>query len=485
MPNFDPTREFHDELLSAYLDDELAPEECARVEQRLATDPRAKQLLDELRAVSQAMKSVPSATVGSDLCDSVLRRAERAMLVPGERAPAGGVRNLVRRLPFGRSKRAWVWAGVALAAGLMLMFFDREPERNQGLPAVVAERDRAAELKPLAVEQSSASGEVETLAVGRPAAPASAPAAALKTSRLAVADGYQGGVGGSAAAIDGREAEASDNQEQMIVYVNVKPEALRSRAFDAVLARNQIEVEPSAVSDLDKSKSAGELQEPQEQEPQEVDLLLLEAAPEQIASTLAELKADHTNYLDIEVEAERAGSQRSGAAERSDYDFKQYNRGVVPLQQKQQNATNRNFYYQTEQGSIDVGRSLGREVELEQRRLSDDQLSESVQSRAVRLQPQSVARSGPANEVPADEILNRSGAIATRPPAAAPALGYPYGGGKLGLARRAKQELAAKAEMLQVLFVLTAGTDSTTDQPATAKADTSSTAEEGLKSDER
>jgi hypothetical protein len=367
---------------------------------------------------------------------------------------------------------------VALAAGLMLMFFDREPERNQGLPAAVANRDRAAELKSLAVEQSSASGEVETLAVGRPAAPASAPAAALKPSRIAVADGYQGGgVGGSAAAIDGQEAEAGDDQEQMIVYVNVKPEALRSRAFDAVLARNQIEVEPSAVSDLDKSKLAGELQEPQE-----VDLLLLEAAPEQIASTLAELKADHTNYLDIEVEAERAGSQRSQTAEPSDYNFTQYNRGVVSLQQKQQNATNRNFYYQTEQGSIDVRRSLGREVELDQRRLSDDQLSESVQSRAVRLQPQSVARSGPANEVPAEEILDRSGAIAGRP--AAPEPGYSFGGGKLGLARRAKQELAAKAEMLQVLFVLTAGTDSTTDQPATAKADTSSTAEEGLKKDD-
>ena len=77
---------FDDELLSAYLDDELTPEERARVEERLAADPAARQLLDELRAVSRAMKDLPPATLGADLRETVLRRAERAMLVSGERA---------------------------------------------------------------------------------------------------------------------------------------------------------------------------------------------------------------------------------------------------------------------------------------------------------------------------------------------------------------------------------------------------------------
>ena len=88
MPEFEI---FDDELLSAYLDDELTPEERARVEERMAADPRARQLLEELRAVSRAMKELPPATLGTDLRETVLRRAERAMLVSGERASARGL----------------------------------------------------------------------------------------------------------------------------------------------------------------------------------------------------------------------------------------------------------------------------------------------------------------------------------------------------------------------------------------------------------
>ena len=81
MAGRDNPLEFDDEQLSAYLDDELAPDERVRVEARLSADPAARQLLDELRTVSQAMKSLPHAALGDDLRESVLRRAERAILV--------------------------------------------------------------------------------------------------------------------------------------------------------------------------------------------------------------------------------------------------------------------------------------------------------------------------------------------------------------------------------------------------------------------
>jgi anti-sigma factor RsiW len=44
-----------DELLSAYIDNELSAEERAAVEARLASDPAAQQLLHELRSVSQSV----------------------------------------------------------------------------------------------------------------------------------------------------------------------------------------------------------------------------------------------------------------------------------------------------------------------------------------------------------------------------------------------------------------------------------------------
>ena len=118
------SKPFDDELLSAYLDEELAPEERARVEAHLSSSPTARQLLEELRTVSSAIKGLPQESLPSDLRETVLRRAERAMLTnsatpSGEPASAGGasgVVELLRKIPIGRSRRAWVWAGTAIAA---------------------------------------------------------------------------------------------------------------------------------------------------------------------------------------------------------------------------------------------------------------------------------------------------------------------------------------------------------------------------------
>lgn len=48
-----------DELLSAYLDGELTAAEQAEVERLLATDPAARQLLDELRTLSATLQALP------------------------------------------------------------------------------------------------------------------------------------------------------------------------------------------------------------------------------------------------------------------------------------------------------------------------------------------------------------------------------------------------------------------------------------------
>jgi hypothetical protein len=397
------------------------------------------------------------------------------MLVPSERASARGLSDLVRKMPFGRSKRAWVWAGVAVAAGLMLMIFDKEPAQKEGLPAVVANRDRSSTLEMRSSSEGVATEEVDKLAAARPAAPAAVPSSAPLAAADADRVGGGGGFGGAGAALGGRAAEAGDNQQRMVVYVNVKPEALRRRAFDAVLARNQIEVEQPVVGEMETRASASA-----PQEPQEVDVLLLDAAPAQIASTLADLNADPANYLDIEVEAERAESERSQAAEPTDkalaqYNFTQYNRGVVPLQQKLPETNNRD-YFETIQGPIDLERRLGREAEFKQRQLSEETPADSNRGRAVRLQPQSISGSDLKSGVLADDLLQQSGETATEP--SAPALGQPFGGAKLDLARRGKQKLIAQAETLQVLFVLTAGAESTASQRAAVKRVTSPVTEE-------
>jgi hypothetical protein len=120
------------ELLSAYLDGELTAVEQAQVEQLLAASPAARQLLDEFRALSSTLQSLPQTKVGEDLGPSVLRTAERRMLgaavsaatPPPPDAPQPGFpwREHLRGMFSGR---ALVWSGLAVAIAVMMMVAER------------------------------------------------------------------------------------------------------------------------------------------------------------------------------------------------------------------------------------------------------------------------------------------------------------------------------------------------------------------------
>ncbi len=156
MTDFQSNPETDDELLSAYLDDELSPDERARVDARLAADPAARQTLDQLRAASQAMHSLPQETVGQDLRESILRRAEAAMLTSHGRPSAAaatksaatngtvGLRDALPRLTIGQTRRGWVWAALAIAAGLLIMVVQPGDRQANNLPPIAASRSEEA-----------------------------------------------------------------------------------------------------------------------------------------------------------------------------------------------------------------------------------------------------------------------------------------------------------------------------------------------------
>jgi anti-sigma factor RsiW len=139
-----------DELLSAYLDGELSEDERARVEQLLAEQPEARQLLDELRALSGGFEALPRHRLEADFASRVLRAAERELLAddsPGD-APAASPQSAAsssndvaassarddsirpaerqaHKFDWKRWRRPLAWAGAAMAAGLLLMVMDR------------------------------------------------------------------------------------------------------------------------------------------------------------------------------------------------------------------------------------------------------------------------------------------------------------------------------------------------------------------------
>lgn len=116
----------NDELLSAYLDGEVTAEEQAKIEKLLASQPQARQLLDELRALSGALQSLPPARLETDLSDRVIRAAQRQILTGGEAATdsTGAAGSLWTQLRKRLTGRALFWPAVAAALALWIVLTD-------------------------------------------------------------------------------------------------------------------------------------------------------------------------------------------------------------------------------------------------------------------------------------------------------------------------------------------------------------------------
>jgi hypothetical protein len=493
--------QFDDELLSAYLDDELTPEERARVEERLATDPAARQLLDELRTVSQTMKELPAVTLGADLRESVLRRAERAMLVPGEQ-PADSKHDRMAAFPIGRSKRAWFWAGAALAAGLMLMIFQRDPARDRDLPNEVAKNERDSDLvrseplsslefravEPLADRQNAD----DLMADNRPpvdsvsqlakeTAPVSLGREAERSMHVATAPTGGGSGGGGFPhmheSVRFKESDADAGKDLLVVHVNMKPEALHGRAFDDLLVKCEIDVEEPTVEQAPPS------------EPQDVDVVIVEAVPLQVYKCLDEIKKDENNYLGVAVDDRQANSQKALAAGRPEADMKQYNRGVVPNQQQVELAPDNHYYFKADPSQTEseqLVRDGARSKESQIAEQPSQQTRGRYLARGEATAPSAAAPAAPLSTSGATNVLS---ADASSPASGASAQGDFYAGAKVSVARRAIQQLETKADTLQVMFVLTCPSfplesAAATSLPATPLPDSAAPAQEGLKSGE-
>jgi hypothetical protein len=169
------TLEPREELISAYLDDELSADQRAQVESWLAESAECRQLYEELRAVRARLQSLPRLRLEQDLGPAVLRRAERSVLsgaqppaaaADDEDASAGkpALADAVRQWWARGGKRRILWPVVALAAALLIAMFDTQrepPEREvaQNAPRKLSERGAdgvSRDAKDQAVPQMSA-----------------------------------------------------------------------------------------------------------------------------------------------------------------------------------------------------------------------------------------------------------------------------------------------------------------------------------------
>ncbi len=331
----DPAEHFDDELLSAYVDGELMGEELALVEQRLADDPQAGQLVEELRALSQEVQSLPQELVGDDLRATILQRAERAMLLGAEEQPTLAPRE-------SGSPRRWMWAAMALAAMLLLTVFlpnaqqDEKPlasakpapgEPKQAEPRLeaVAAEEAEASVDELVVRGGGGGGAfVDSVADGvadgitdnvdEVDAPVAVRARAAMSASAPSAAGY-------AAAEVMAKPIADEVQPAFQVFLTLNDSAEGIEQFNQLLVSNGIRLEETHEqeedSDGDGLKNAAadssdlakgrdktkELSEAQQSEHEEV--VLVEATTEQIENLLEAYNADVKNFASVRLTTEQ------------------------------------------------------------------------------------------------------------------------------------------------------------------------------------
>jgi hypothetical protein len=344
------------ELFSAYLDGELTSAEQARVEQLLATSSAARQLLEELRALSHTLQSLPGERLSEDISASVLREAERRMLAESPRPLRSAGQGAMGRPDwtaiFRRLFRPRVMICSAVAVAIALMFTLRDhnrPELAQAPSNEAARRQVAQEMpaKPAApaalptesaspaktsstpaaaqvantpTDQQSAPTKDATSAPAEPSAhPAESPKpqamlAESTATEAAPAPAVESAVESAPAAPPEAESPAKPSEAALVVHCDIRAEAVEQGLLDKLLAEQKI----AKQADVEDA-AAPEAAKPDEATDSDKTIRVRVAISDaQLAALLAQLKAHPEAFVSVVVEPSQpseAGDSSSAVAE--------------------------------------------------------------------------------------------------------------------------------------------------------------------------
>ena len=122
-----------EELLSAYLDNELSAEERARVEGWLAESAELRQLHDELLALRAGMQALPRHKLDHDLAGRVLGMSMPAQTKPQDASERTIIPGSMQWWQRGSNVRRLLWPALAAAAALLILVYDanQRPDEQQ------------------------------------------------------------------------------------------------------------------------------------------------------------------------------------------------------------------------------------------------------------------------------------------------------------------------------------------------------------------
>lgn len=300
--------ELHEnELISAYLDGELSGEERARVEQLLATNADARQLVDELRALSTTLQSLPAQKVGESLSDRVMRIAERRTLAGSvvktdedtsadkeEHRPVRARTDWPRVFRRLAQPRTILWPAAAVAVAVVIMLSNRRGDEPQQEVAS-APRNGGATSSIVAVE-----GQPETPdeATGRPGTESVAADASSPPSQ-SVAESLANSPTTDRQDESGNIAPIVADGEWVVIRCRVEELASAEQMLAAAIAEHGGAASPSGDTEGNRERADEAAVE-------------AEITPGQLAAVLAELKSAPESFRAV---AEPAGLALAAAAD--------------------------------------------------------------------------------------------------------------------------------------------------------------------------
>ena len=264
MPIMNDDQFHEDELLSAYLDDQLDDQQRAEVEARLAADPGARELLGQLQTVSEAVGSLPRFALADDLRESVL---------------AGAVKEKRQEEPELDTRRRWMYAAAAIAAALLLMFVQGEQQPNDPLLASGA-------------KQPAAGAASQDVAAAQSAGASTQPAAGTQMAGNFLF--LQKLIGKSLQAVDSAAPKIEPIEAQLMgdappehlhVHVSAAGSAVPLADFDQLLQRCGIKFRTEPQSDGFAGQAGGD-----------VDFVLVESGVGDLRSIFSALVQPDSNW---------------------------------------------------------------------------------------------------------------------------------------------------------------------------------------------
>jgi negative regulator of sigma E activity len=320
------------ELLSAYLDGELTPDEQARAENLLTGDAAARRLYDELRGMRSYLQGLPRQELPDDFSARVLRSAERGMLAaPAESAVATAAEDPPRPAWQERIRRPLAYVAIVLAASVMIAIFNPGAEQPGAPEQPVVMAPRAADpqatppLDGIAAQPTSPSisstrepaPEGEARRSGDAAPSIGKLGEAMKEADQPLAakrEAYGLPMGPLADRADRAELPGLQQADKslLVVTCEITPSAAREDTFRRVLARNQISLDDGSGPQVEQQRipapanrlalADGEARQKALDETG-LEIVYVEATPQQLEATLADIAAQSKEFLSVDVGA--------------------------------------------------------------------------------------------------------------------------------------------------------------------------------------